>query len=210
MLLDSEPLYAQAESDIIGDHGDVHTITPKLLGRTPRDSARIVIDSFHLPMSVDEYLSRRNERLLEILPACELLEGAEDIVNCFAKHNVKMSIATSSPRPLLELKMKVHPKLFEPFKGKVVCTDDVEHGKPHPDIFLKAAELMKSSPANCIVFEDSPAGIKGARMAQMRCIAIANKTVSDEEYKSVGADFVLHSWKEYDPLRLEVDLPKLP
>jgi beta-phosphoglucomutase len=79
-------------------------------------------------------------------------------------------VATSAPPPnivftLDELDLRRH---FD----TVVGAADVRQGKPHPDVFLKAAEKLGVDPADCIVFEDAPMGVEAARRAGMRAVVI--------------------------------------
>ncbi len=59
-----------------------------------------------------------------------------------------------------------------PVPGVLVTADDVTHGKPHPEPYLRAAEGLGVSPADCVVVEDTPAGVQAARVAGMRVIAV--------------------------------------
>ena len=61
----------------------------------------------------------------------------------------------------------------------IVNPYQVEHGKPHPDIFLRAAELLEVDPAACIVFEDALPGVEAARRAGMRCVAVTTTNSAD-------------------------------
>ncbi|NTU96901.1 MAG: beta-phosphoglucomutase family hydrolase [Chlorobiaceae bacterium] len=63
--------------------------------------------------------------------------------------------------------------------GAVVSAYDVERGKPHPDIFLRAAELLGVDPSSCIVFEDALPGVEAARSAGMQCVAITTTNDAD-------------------------------
>jgi beta-phosphoglucomutase len=83
---------------------------------------------------------------------------------------VKLAVATSAPPAnivftLDELDLRRH---FD----AVVGAADVARGKPHPDVFLKAAEKLGVAPADCIVFEDAPMGVEAARRAGMKTIVI--------------------------------------
>jgi beta-phosphoglucomutase family hydrolase len=66
------------------------------------------------------------------------------------------------------------------FFDTVVGAHDVDRGKPHPDLFLLAAQRMDTDPADCLVFEDAPHGIEAARRAGMRAVAIATTLPPDE------------------------------
>jgi beta-phosphoglucomutase len=103
-------------------------------------------------------------------PHREAVEGFEHLVSEAKKRGVALAVATSAPPPnivftLDEMDLRRH---FD----AVVGAADVKQGKPHPDVFLKAAEKLGVDPANCIVFEDAPLGVEAARRAGMRAVVI--------------------------------------
>mmetsp|Transcript_5297 Transcript_5297/g.15824 ORF Transcript_5297/g.15824 Transcript_5297/m.15824 type:complete len:217 (+) Transcript_5297:92-742(+) len=203
-LLDTESVYLEVETALVSQFGvgDVREITPQLLGTTERRTAEIVIGHFGLNLTVEQYLEMRNSKLLEVVHKAGLLPGAEKLVSHLANNNVKIAIATSSPTPLLNEKKRGHPNFFEMFPA-VVCNDDVENGKPAPDIFLLAAERIGAEPSQCIVFEDAPTGVKGAIAAGMRCIAVRNEHTATEKY--AGVCELLSSLEDFVPSKY--DLP---
>jgi beta-phosphoglucomutase len=62
----------------------------------------------------------------------------------------------------------------------VVSADDVDQSKPHPETFLKCAELISVDPADCLVFEDAPKGVEAARNAGMDCIVVTTLDQAEE------------------------------
>lgn len=82
-----------------------------------------------------------------------------------------MAIATGGPRAL------VGPRLealgVRDWFAAIVTADDVEHGKPHPEPFLRAAELLGVDPTRCRAYEDAPSGIESARAAGMEVVDVA-------------------------------------
>jgi beta-phosphoglucomutase len=116
-------------------------------------------------------------------PHREAIEGFEDLVNQARKRGVALAVATSAPPAnivftLDELDLRRH---FD----AVVGAADVKQGKPHPDVFLKAAEKLGVDPANCIVFEDAPMGVEAARRAGMRAVVITT-TLPAEAFSEFG------------------------
>jgi HAD superfamily hydrolase (TIGR01549 family) len=83
---------------------------------------------------------------------------------------VPMSVASNGRRSNVEATLTVTKLL--PLFDYIVAAEDVEHGKPEPDVFLEAARRMKVEPAACVVFEDSNEGLEAARRAGMRGIDI--------------------------------------
>ena len=103
-------------------------------------------------------------------PHRRAIEGFEHLVTAARAQGVKLAVATSAPPKnivftLDELDLRRH---FD----TVVGAADVKQGKPHPDVFLKAAEQLGMAPAECIVFEDAPMGVEAARRAGMRAVVI--------------------------------------
>ena len=92
---------------------------------------------------------------------------------------IKKCIATSAVQADMEYKLNIL-NLRSRFDG-FVTGDQITNGKPHPDIFLKAAKLMETDPANCIVLEDSLAGIAAAYNAGIKVIMIPDMIQPDEE-----------------------------
>jgi len=103
-------------------------------------------------------------------PHRSAIQGFEDFVAAARAHGVKLAVATSAPPAnivftLDELDLRRH---FD----AVVGAADVARGKPHPDVFLKAAEQLGADPQDCIVFEDAPMGLEAARRAGMPAVVI--------------------------------------
>ena len=110
-------------------------------------------------------------------PHRRAIEGFEGFVARARADGVKLAVATSAPPAnivftLDELDLRRH---FD----AVVGAADVARGKPHPDVFLKAAERLGADPADCIVFEDAPMGVEAARRAGMRAVVITTTLPAD-------------------------------
>jgi|SRR5579859_4729835 len=81
----------------------------------------------------------------------------------------RWAVVTSAPRRLAAERLS-HAGL--PVPSALVCSDDVRQGKPSPEPYLRAAELLRVAPESCLVFEDAPAGIESARSAGMQVVAL--------------------------------------
>ncbi|MHC4637985.1 MAG: HAD family hydrolase [Planctomycetota bacterium] len=115
-------------------------------------------------------------RLLEqsALPAfpgvLELMEAA------LARPDFRLAIATSSSRDMSEVALRGAKVPYD--KMAYVSGSDVKNKKPHPEIFLLAAEQMGIPPTSCVVIEDSPGGVEAAKAAGTNCIAVTNTTTA--------------------------------
>jgi beta-phosphoglucomutase len=117
---------------------------------------------------------------------------------------VALAVATSAPPKnivftLDELDLRRH-------FATVVGAADVKQGKPHPDVFLKAAEQLGIDPADCIVFEDAPMGVEAARRAGMRA-AVITSTLPAEDFKEF--DNVIAIVGDYDEIAVDELLARL-
>ncbi|RZJ85362.1 MAG: HAD family phosphatase [Massilia sp.] len=140
-------------------------------GRHGREIMRTYLDA---NLSDDELapLDDEKESLYRELYAPHLaaVAGFETLIARAREHGVKLAVGTAAPPAnvaftLDGLDLRKH---FD----AIVGATDVARGKPHPDVFLKAAELCGAAPENCIVFEDAPLGVEAARRAGMRCIVL--------------------------------------
>ena len=131
----------------------------------------------------------------------ETIPFAEDILKSVKGCPVKMALATSSRRP--KTTMVLNRLNLAHYFEEIVTGDEVTNGKPAPDIFLKAAERLQVSPADCVVFEDTVSGIASAKSAGMKCVAITTSHTANELN---AADLVIDT---YESLSFESILEKL-
>lgn len=100
-------------------------------------------------------------------------------------NNIPICLATSSGAEHVKIKTQNHQELFSLFHHKVMgSTDpDVKNGKPAPDIFLIAAQRFSDQPrpADCLVFEDAPNGVRAANSAGMQVVMCPDHRVGQEE-----------------------------
>jgi beta-phosphoglucomutase len=106
---------------------------------------------------------------------------------------IRRAIATSGPRLNMEFTL-AGLDLDAPF-DVTLCGDDVTRGKPDPEIFLRAAEMLQVAPEKCLVFEDSPVGAEAARRAGMQILALSTTypaavLAANPAVLRVEADFV--------------------
>lgn len=115
------------------------------------------------------------------------IKGIKNFLMSLKQKKIKVAIASSSKNAKRNL-IKVGLYFLFDIDAKGF---EIKRGKPHPDIFLKAARLLKISPSDCVVFEDAQAGIDAAKKAGMKCIGIIrNKT------KLRNADILIKDFSE--------------
>ncbi|XP_019869784.1 pseudouridine-5'-phosphatase-like isoform X2 [Aethina tumida] len=202
VLLDSEGVYRNAIASIARRFGKVYTpqIMGKVVGTVEKETARIAIQEMNLPISIDNFRADFRSYASKYLGNVPLMPGAQKMVNHLKKHNIPIAVATSSGLDSFKIKSSKHEEFFKLF-NHIICGGsdvNVKNGKPAPDIFLYCATKFKENPApeNCLVFEDSPNGVKAAISANMHVVMIPDENVPPELIKQ--ADIVVKSLDETD------------
>ncbi len=134
----------------------------------------------------------------------ETVPYAIDFLKQIANIGIPMALATSSRREKTKMVLE-KVGLLSYFKI-ILTGEDVVNGKPFPDVFLKASSMLKIPSENCIVFEDAVSGIKAAKSAFMKCVAISsnhNSNLLDE------ADVVIETFKNLSFTHLCNELQKV-
>ena len=117
-------------------------------------------------------LSDQKESLFRDLYRTKMtvVNGAETFLQQTARAGYRCGVGTAAPPQNVDLVLD-GLNLRRHFQA-IVCNTDVKQGKPDPEIFLLAAQLLGAHPKDCVVFEDAPAGIEAARRAGMACVVI--------------------------------------
>jgi beta-phosphoglucomutase len=107
---------------------------------------------------------------------------------------VKLGLASMNNRNVIDHMLKTIK--IQEFFDAILTTDDISNPKPDPEIFLKCALKLRSSPDKCVVVEDSIFGVKAAKAARMGCVAVLTGVYSREELKKENPDLILNSLME--------------
>jgi HAD superfamily hydrolase (TIGR01509 family) len=167
VLVDSEPISIAVLLEILAEDGLSLTedvAYDRFLGRSMASIARIVEADFGLPVTGDhlaEMRARVNDRFRAELQPTRGIRAA------IAALDRPYCVASSSLPDRIRLSLSV-TGLIDLFEPRIFSSTMVANGKPAPDLFLHAAREMGADPADCLVIEDSPAGIEAARRAGMR------------------------------------------
>ncbi|TFF96514.1 MAG: HAD family phosphatase, partial [Promethearchaeota archaeon] len=116
----------------------------------------------------------------------EPLPGVLDLLKILKKEGFKMAVGSSGPPENVDLLLKTLN--IKSFFDAIITAEDVERGKPEPDVFLIAARQSSVKPQNCLVIEDAPVGIQAAKNAGMKCISLTTTHKKDE---LIEADLIL-------------------
>lgn len=135
-------------------------------------------------MSIDKY---RNE--------VPLKAGAEELLKKLRKSGLKLGIATSSAREMVDTAL--HSLKVDSYFDVVTTACEVAAGKPSPDIYLKVSRELETEPSQCIVFEDVPAGILAGKRAGMTVCAVEDEfSCNMRQEKQAMADYYITNYQE--------------
>lgn len=173
LLVDSEPLQAWAWDAYARRFGTrLHDdVLARMLGLRAVDASRIFVEMLDLPVTPDVAVRERDELFLDAVPGrIAAHRGAAELVEALRERGVPLALATSGHRRYVDLAL-ASAGLAGAFDAEVTG-DQVERGKPHPDIYLRAAALLEIAPQHCLALEDAPNGVRAALAAGMICFAI--------------------------------------
>ena len=203
VLLDSEALCVQVEREALRSLGcalDVETYMTRFVGLSEEAANAILAQEFNitLPPAFWQHVAATMdgvfERELRAMPGCEQLLEALTSPRCVA--------SSSSSRRLAHTLGLTNLLRF--FPERVFSAQMVTRGKPHPDLFLYAADRLDAQPERCVVVEDSPAGVLAAHAAGMRVIGFAGGShitpAGLARLAHTGPETIVHHMEELLPL----------
>jgi len=187
LLLDTEELYSKAYQNVLAKNGSGETYTfefkaRNILGRKPAETSAAMVEHYKLPITPEEFLEALENEFEVLFPHTTWMPGVLKLLHHLYKNKIPMAVATSSGSRQFERKAASHRRLFG-FFGHVVKGADVAHGKPAPDIYLRAAQLFGGGPAaprDCLAFEDAPSGVASASSAGMQVVMIPDERMPED------------------------------
>jgi HAD superfamily hydrolase (TIGR01509 family) len=182
LLVDSETVWHRAETAYIASLGHEYTaeLRASIIGLRLDAMTKIWRDYYHLPLSVDQLAQGLTNDFLKLVPAeVKANPGAAELIAYIREQRIPTAIASSSPLSVIDaiVDSQGWGDVLE-----IRCTaDDVAYGKPAPDVYLAAAQVLEIAPADCLALEDSPAGVTAAVAAGMTCYAVPDTSHSPRE-----------------------------
>lgn len=197
VIIDSEPLHSKIEYELFKELGldisrEEHS---KYVGRSDLWSS--IVDEYKLSYEPDELHQRKLDRYLSHLHSSYKdgpIEGVMELIKKLNSGGKKLVLASSSTMQNIELVMEMF-SISKYFSHKVSGADLLT-SKPHPEIFIKAAEAVNAGVRDCLVIEDSENGVRAAKAAGMICVGYRNPNSGNQNLQQ--ADFIIDSFAEFD------------
>lgn len=159
-------------------------------------------ERFKLKDSLDEIKQRWSDMAYyHYSTDIKLKEGVVEFLKFLKESNIKIGLATSNSRDLLEVVLK-NNNIYDYFDA-ITITDEVSVGKHEPDVYLLAAKKLNVSPSECLVFEDIVQAIKGAKKAEMKVIGVADSRNLDDRDEIISlTDKFITNFNEMIPKKI--------
>ena len=197
VLADSEPLYLESINKILaGYHSHMTESEYKdILGETFEHSWDVIIQRYMLPYTRDYWLAKYDTVVEETLSTkVQPSPGLHQLLAEITRRRLPKGLASSSKRIWV---MAVLRALGLEKEFRVIITgEEVKNGKPHPEIFQTAANLLDAAPRECLVIEDSPVGIMAAKTAGTKVVALRTPYTTGMDLSR--ADRVIDSLAHFD------------
>lgn len=184
LLVNTEVTWHQVFRDVLASYGhdmSLEEYVQNYSGKTIVDNLTRVIETYHLPIDLETGV----QMAISGEEAClrngvDLKAGAKELLQYLKENQYKIILGTSSKRERARLLLESHQ--IEHYFDDIVCGYDVKRGKPYPDTFLLASEKANTAPENCLVLEDSEAGIQAAYAANIPVICIPDLKQPGEKF----------------------------
>ncbi len=202
-IADSEKIAWKVTRAYMEKHGIVLSLNEEklLYGLVWKESIKKILESRGLKYSQSIKNTIKERYVRNLRKEVTAMPYIHDLLRMLKGH-FKIGLATNSR--LREVNIIFDRLGFHEFFDIKLARNHIKNVKPHPEIYLKGAEIFKVKPYECVVFEDSIVGITAAKSAGMKCIAIVN-TYPAQDLKA--ADVIINDYREMDIEKIK-DLAK--
>ncbi|WJV44395.1 HAD family hydrolase [Streptomyces flavofungini] len=192
-LVDSEPNYFEAGRQLLAEHG-IPDFTwqdhETYVGISTQETLTLWKQRYGLSAPLPDLLAEKNRRYLELARAStRVYPEMRKFVERLYDAGVPMAVASGSSRQAIEAILAGTG--LDAQLTTLVSAEEVDRGKPAPDVFLAAASLLRAEPADCVVLEDAAPGALAAKAAGMRCVAIPYVAAQADDPAFAAADLLL-------------------
>lgn len=197
-LVDSMWVWKKVDVEYLGRFGiePPEDLNHLIGGRSFHETAVYFKELFQIPDDTEQIKADWNRMAWDkYRKEVPLKDGAGEFIELCVQKKIKLGIATSNSRELVENVLDAHA--LQGYFGCIMTSREITKGKPAPDIYLAAAEALHVEPERCLVFEDIVHGIMAGKAAGMKVCAVYDEAAASwEEEKRKLADYYIHDFKE--------------
>ena len=177
-LADTMPLHYQAWVRAFRDHHTIFDLTEdkfySMGGIATAQIVAVLNEEYGTDYNYEEIAAYKEKLFMDTLPGVEPIKPVCDFAQRVARAGLPVCVVSGGFPSVVKETLRLID-MMRIFKDRIITPDMVEHGKPAPDMFLYAAELMGVAPEKCLVFEDAEPGMEGARAAGMQFVAVPSR-----------------------------------
>lgn len=205
-LVNTEYYANQAWNNYLSSHNyDIKLMPHNLLGATRKDCAAAFRQAYGKEFDYEYISAEVMKKKFEMYDGAESLvkAGLREMLVFLERENIRISIGTSSYRPYVDRVLKL-VNLHETF-DIIVTGETVTKGKPDPETFIRAAEMMKLSSAECLVIEDSENGVKAGLAGGFQVLHIPDSGLAEGDLSTgnIATDYNICKKKAHNPVILD-------
>jgi HAD superfamily hydrolase (TIGR01509 family) len=194
VVIDSEALWFQAGKELCAEYG--HEYTKELYKHVMGGNGpRVIKNAFKLKDSEEQVFRRLVGKFISLVErhGVKTMPGIHALLER-TKKGFLLALASSSPQDRIDF--FIDKTGLRNYFSAIISGSIIENTKPAPDIFLLTAEKLRVKPDQCVVIEDSPNGVKAAKSAGMRCIALKNPNIPETELRKAMSDIIISNLDE--------------
>jgi HAD superfamily hydrolase (TIGR01509 family) len=163
----------------------------EFLGRSFRDTLNGLNERYDLNLEFDDFSNKTREIAVNLMKdSLRPCDGVRELIDDLLKNDIKIAIASSNLKRFIEEDLEIMG-LRSKFE-MITSVEEVENHKPNPDIFLITAKKLNLQPEECVVIEDAVNGVKAAKRANMKVVAVLTKFHKREDFDKI-ADLIVDS-----------------
>jgi HAD superfamily hydrolase (TIGR01509 family) len=205
LLIDSEPLWSEAATEVFEGYGK--KMTPADFESTTGLRTSEFVSWWLRDYKFDDTeLEKAAERIVDLVVRKirlkgKAMPGLDYILDFFHSRGYKIGLATSSPMRVADTVTNILG--IDKFLHVKSSAEKIEYGKPHPQVYLDCAKQLRSSPLECVCFEDSINGMIAVKAARMKCVVVPSYNQQKVEKWSI-ADLKISSLKNFSELHINL------
>lgn len=205
LLIDSEPLWNEAATEVFKEYG-INLSDEQQSTTTGLRTREFLEWWFNFYNIGNQEFSRAEKKIIDIVfekiqKKGNIKPGVDHIFNFFHDRNFKIGIASQSPAELIELVMDICG--IRNFVQSISSAQHLPYGKPHPQVYLNCAGFLQSHVLECLCFEDSFNGLIAVKASRMKCVIVPERSQQKDE-RWEAADLKLSSLQNFGALHLNL------
>jgi len=183
LMFNTEDIYNETGTELLRRRGifEAQLVIEQMMGLRAEEAFKVMIEMCEFPETIDE-MQQESDQIFQSILHDKLtpMPGLFELLDLIEQQNLPKAVATSSGRGYLEEVLDRYELL--PRFEHTLTSEDVTRGKPHPEIYLKVAELFAVPPEQMLVLEDSSNGTKAAVAAGTHIVSVPHQFSQNQDF----------------------------